>query len=101
MRFGLTNAPAAFQRAMSNLLSDYIGRFIVVYLDDICIYSKSPEEHLTHVSLVIKRLADAKFVLRPDKCKFGRLSLRYLGIVINKDGLKPSQEKIQTVLDWS
>ena len=100
MPFGLSNAPSVFQRIMCNLLSEYLYKFVVIYLDDICVYSRNADEHLDHVSKVIQRLSDAKFVLRPDKCKFGRASLRYLGLVIDKDGLRPSQDKVQAVLAW-
>ena len=56
MPFGLTNAPATFQRIMDTVLTDYIDRFVVVYLDDICIYSESDEEHKRHLKLVCERL---------------------------------------------
>ena len=78
MPFGLTNAPSSFQRIISNVLREYWGRFVVVYLNGICIYSKTEEDNLEDVAEVLKCLNNANPVLRPDKGTFGRKDLGLL-----------------------
>lgn len=100
MPFGLTNAPAIFQRAMDSILGDFVGDFCLVYLDDVLIYSSSPEEHARHLDLILTKLQDHNLVCHPDKCQFELSELRYLGYIVGKDGLKPDPAKVQIVQDW-
>jgi hypothetical protein len=100
MPFGLTNAPASFQRLMNKVLSKEIGRFVVVYLDDINIYSKSFEEHLEHLEIVFKRLRQAGLKLGKDKCSFVKTQLEFLGHIVGRDGLQPDPKKVEKVRDW-
>ncbi|CAJ0630411.1 5188_t:CDS:2, partial [Entrophospora sp. SA101] len=93
MPFGLTNAPASFQRLMNKVLSKEIGRFVVVYLDDINIYSKSFEEHLEHLEIVFSRLRRAGLKLGKDKCSFAKTQLEFLGHIVGRDGLQPDPKK--------
>ncbi|CAJ0626548.1 8149_t:CDS:2 [Entrophospora sp. SA101] len=93
MPFGLTNAPASFQRLMNKVLSKEIGRFVVVYLDDINIYSKSFEEHLEHLEIVFSRLRQAGLKLGKDKCSFAKTQLEFLGHIVGRDGLQPDPKK--------
>ncbi|CAJ0626547.1 8148_t:CDS:2, partial [Entrophospora sp. SA101] len=100
MPFGLTNAPASFQRLMNKVLSKEIGRFVVVYLDDINIYSKSFEEHLEHLEIVFSRLRQAGLKLGKDKCSFAKTQLEFLGHIVGRDGLQPDPKKVEKVRDW-
>ena len=100
MPFGLTNAPAIFQRAMDAILGDFIGDFCLVYLDDVLIYSSSPEEHARHLDLVLAKLQEHNLVCHPDKCQFELSELRYLGYIVGREGLKPDPAKVQLVQDW-
>jgi transposase InsO family protein/uncharacterized protein (UPF0335 family) len=100
MPFGLTNAPAAFQRRVNRILGPFLDRFVVVYLDDILIFSRSRAEHEKHIQQVLEVLNDAQMILNLDKCQFFKPEVKFLGHILSKDGIKPDPSKIQKVLDW-
>ena len=81
MSFGLCNAPATFSRLMQHVLEPFLHKFVIVYLDDICIYSSSPEEHLQHLRLVLERLQDYKLLIRLKKCFWGQRETELLGFI--------------------
>ena len=89
MPFGLTNAPATFQAWMNGVLEPFVDRFMVVYLDDILIYSSSEEEHMQHVDQVLAALWKAKAYLNMDKCSFFQTTAKFLGYVVTPSGIKP------------
>jgi len=84
MPFGLTNAPATFQAMMNDILLPYLRRFVLVFFDDILIYSLSWSEHLRHVRTVLRTLQDHQLFLKKSKCEFGRPSVAYLGHVTSR-----------------
>ena len=86
--FGLTNAPATFQRVMETILGDLNMKICVVYLDDIIIFSHSYEEHLQHLDAVFERIKQHGLKLNPSKCKFFQRRLKYLGHIISEKGIK-------------
>ncbi|GBG62048.1 hypothetical protein CBR_g28524 [Chara braunii] len=100
MPFGLTNAPATFQSLMDKVLREQIGRFVVVYLDDILIFSKSMEEHLKHLEEVLAILKKTQLHLNLEKSEFGRDSVIYLGHRLSAAGLEPEATKIEVIRDW-
>ncbi|GBG87013.1 hypothetical protein CBR_g44466, partial [Chara braunii] len=100
MPFGLTNAPATFQSLMDNVLREQIGRFVVVYLDDILIFSKSMEEHLKHLDEVLVVLKKTQLHLNLEKSEFGKDSVIYLGRRLSAVGLEPEATKIEVIRDW-
>ena len=100
MPFGLTNAPAAFQRFMNDIFSDLLDVHVIIYLDDILIYSDNPMDHTKHVREVLRRLRLHGLYARPDKCHFSSDSVEYLGFILSKEGLKMDQSKVQTIQDW-
>ena len=97
MPFGLKNAPATFQRLMNKLFREYLNDFAAVYIDDIMIYSKTFEEHLHHIELILKKLKEVNLMLKLVKCKWGEQNIEFLGHVVGKDGLKPDPGKIDKI----
>ena len=100
MPFGLCNASATFQRLMDIVLRDILWQFVVVYIDDINVGSKTFEEHLQHLEQVFKRLQDAGIKLSPKKCFFFKEKLPFLGHVISKDGIQTDPEKLITIKNF-
>ena len=98
--FGLTNAPASFQTMMNNVLAPYLGKFCVVYLDDVLIYSQTPEEHLRHIRLVLEQLQKHKLHVKLSKCLFGRKSVDFLGHIVAEGQVRMDPRKIEAVQDW-
>lgn len=98
--FGLTNSPPTFQKMMNAVLEDYLDKFVLVYLDDILVYSKSEEEHLEHLRLVLQKLRENKRFANPKKCIFNQTSVEFLGYRVSAKGILPSESKIVSVKDW-
>lgn len=97
MPFGLKNAPATFQRMMNRVLASVLRKFALVYLDDIIVYSVTWTEHLQHLEKVFQLLIDNKLQLKGSKCKFGLERIKFLGHVINENGIFPNEEKIAII----
>lgn len=100
MPFGLTNAPAVFQTMMNTIFSDFMDVFMVVYLDDILVFSPDPEQHVKHVSQVLERLQEHKLYAKLEKCDFHKASVPFLGFIISSDGIKVDPEKTDAVAEW-
>jgi len=100
MPFGLTNAPAAFQCFMNDMFSNLLDVCIVVYLDDILIYSDDITQHQSHVKEVLKRLQKAGLYAKAEKCEFHSDSVEYLGYVLSPAGLTMSDTKVKTIQEW-
>ena len=84
LSFGLTNAPATFQAAMNDMLRPLLGKFVVVYIDDILIYSRNADEHASHVRQVLELLRANQYHIKLPKCKFEQKEVKFLGHIINE-----------------
>jgi hypothetical protein len=100
MPFGLCNAPSTFQAAMNSIFEPYLRRFVIVFFDDILIYSPSMEAHVQHLSLVLQCLQENQYHLKQSKCSFAQTSIQYLGHVVSAAGVGPDPEKISVMVDW-
>ena len=101
MFFGLQNSPATFQSMMNMLFDDLIKEgWVIIYMDDILIFSKDLEEHCILVKKVLQRLEDEDLFLKPEKCFFKKSSIKYLSMIISQDKIQMDPTKLSVVLDW-
>ena len=100
MPFGLTNAPGVFQHMMNDIFREYLDQFVVIYLDDVLIFSKNQEEHNKHVTLVLKRLREVGLFAKLEKCEFDKDSVEFLGYIISQNGLGMDKKKVESLQSW-
>ncbi|XP_077248532.1 uncharacterized protein LOC143888109 [Tasmannia lanceolata] len=100
MPFGLTNAPAIFMDLMNRVFKPFLDQFVVVFIDDILIYSKSEEEHAKHLGLALETLRKNQLYAKFSKCEFWLERVAFLGHVISKEGIEVDPAKIQAVTSW-
>ena len=100
MPFGVTNAPTIFQRLMNQIFSEELDTFVLVYLDDIFIFSNTLQEHIQHIRRTLERLREAKIYARLHKRESFRTKVEYLGSDVSPQGIKPSPNKVKIVVEW-
>ncbi|CAN4119868.1 unnamed protein product [Withania somnifera] len=100
MSFGLTNAPAAFMDLMHRVLKPYLDLFVIVFIDDILLYSRSKSDHERHLALILRTPREHKLYAKFSKCEFWLESVAFLGHVVSKVGISVDPAKVRAVRDW-
>ena len=98
--FGLTNVLATFQTLMNDILQPFLDNFVVVYLDDILVYSKTEEEHRTHIKKVLQVLLDNSLYARPDKCALFQTTIKFCGHIMIEGEICMNPHKLAAISDW-
>jgi hypothetical protein len=101
MSFGLTNAPAHFMYLMNSVFMPEMDKFVVVFIDDILVYSKNEEEHEQHLWVILQRLRDHQLYAMFSKCAFWLKEVPFLGHVMSTEGIAVDPSKVQEVHDWN
>ena len=100
MPFGLTNAPAAFMDLMNRVFRPYVDQFVVVFIDDILVYSKDAQEHEQHLRIVLETLREKKLYAKLSKCDFWLKEVSFLGHIVSVEGIRVDPAKIEAVVNW-
>lgn len=101
MPFGLTNAPATFCNLMSDVFYEYLDRFVVVYLDDIVVYSETLDGHVEHLRLIFQKLREYQLYVKKEKCEFCRTEVMFLGHWISQGRVRMDERKVQAIIEWT
>ncbi len=100
MPFGLANSPSVFQSYMNDIFRDMLDRRVLVYIDDILVFSDSLDEHNQHVRAVLNRLIQHQLYVKAEKCEFHQTKIAFLGYVISQEGVAMDDNKVRAVVDW-
>ena len=100
MPFGLCNAPSTFTTLMNTIFREEMDDFVIIYIDDILVFSKTAEEHARHLEVVLKKLRDNKLYANGEKSEFAELEIEFLGHVLTGDGIKPDAKKVKAIQEW-
>ena len=99
-KFGLTNAPPTFQHFLNDIFRPFLEHFVIIYLDDILIFSENPSEHASHVRKVLQILRDSKLCARLEKCEFSTSKTEFFGYIVSSSGISMDPSKVKVVMDW-
>lgn len=98
--FGLCNAPVTFQHFINDIFRDFLDLFVIVYLEDILIFSPAPDCHQTHIRKVLARLRLHGFFAKGEKCEFGVDCIQFLGLVVSTAGIEMDPQKVSAIREW-
>ena len=101
MSFGLTNAPAYFMYLMNSIFFKELDVFVIIFIDDILIFSKTEEEHAEHLRIILQRLRDHRLYAKFSKCEFWLMKISFLGHVLSENGIEVDPGKVEDVLNWA
>ncbi len=100
MSFALINESSTFQNFMNDTLMKYLDEFVVIYLNDIIVYSNSKKKHIQHVRKILQRLREANIQIDVDKCEFHIIETKFLSMIMSRDDIKMNSEKIKAIVEW-
>ncbi len=100
MPYGLSNAPSVFQEFMNEVFREFLHRSVIVYIDDILIYSRNLADHRHHVAQILQKLRQFRLYLKLEKCEFHRPTVQFLGYIIGREGIQMDQGKVTAVAEW-
>ena len=100
MPFGLTNAPATFNCLMTDIFCKHLDDFVLVFFDDILVYSKDPADHESHVCQVLQLLSEHQLYAKMSKCTFFTERVEYLGFIVSQEGVLTDPSKVEAVVNW-
>lgn len=101
MPFGFCNSPAVWQRHVTTIFAPHLGIFIVIYLDDVVVFSLNEEDHAKHLEIVFQLIVKHRLTLNPKKCKFYQSEFALLGYIVNKEGIRPDGKKVEAIRDMA
>ncbi|KAL3688559.1 hypothetical protein R1sor_014868 [Riccia sorocarpa] len=101
MPFGLCNAPSTFMTLMNTIFREETDHFVIIYIDDILVFSKTWDEHLMHVQVVMERLRANQLYANKSKSEFGLTRIHFLGHVVSADGIRPDMQKVKAIVEWA
>ena len=100
MLFGLTNAPAAFMDLMNQVFQSYLDKFVIVFIDDILVYSASEEDHAQHLQVVLNILREKQLYAKYSKCEFWLHEVSFLGHVVSGESISADPKKMEAIIKW-
>ena len=100
MSFGLTNAPTAFMDLMNSVFRPYVDQFVMVFIDDILLYSKDWEDHDTHLRVVLETLRNERLYAKLSKCEFWLGEVSFLRHIVSEEGIRVDPKKIKVIIEW-
>jgi hypothetical protein len=98
--FGLSNTPVVFMCLMNGVFRNYLDKFVIVFLDDVLVYSKTEEEHEKHLRMVLQVLREHQLYAKLSKCSFYQRQIHYLGHLISEEGIVVDPGKVQAIREW-
>jgi hypothetical protein len=101
MSFGLTNAPAYIMYLMNKVFMEYLDKFVVVFINNILIFSKNEEEHDNHLHMILRKLRENQLYAKLNKCEFWLKEVSFLGHIISEGGISVDPSKVKGVLNWN